>query len=207
MFLELWHFRIFAVVYAVFYVLALSTYRHYKVRKQVVTKTFADEHTQIAKLYAFHGLKYAIGGQLVWLFAFAIFPTIYHWLGGLTWFANFSATVWQARLTALGMVASVVWTFWAQENLGNAWKFGVDENKQTQLVTSGLFAHSRNPIFLGLRINSLFCFLFLPCTLTAAIWIANELFLQIQVRMEEDYLRETVGQVYLDYCKRVRRWI
>ena len=76
------------------------------------------------------------------------------------------------------------------------------------LATNGVFAWSRNPIYLGMVLlcggvavitNSLWTLL-----LTAALAAV----LQKGVIMpEEDYLQRRFGQRYSDYKSRVRRWI
>ena len=66
---------------------------------------------------------------------------------------------------------------------------------------------SRNPIFLGMRLTLLGLFLILPNAFTLVVMVAGDLLMQIQVRLEEDFLTKTHGETYLNYCKRTRRWI
>lgn len=76
------------------------------------------------------------------------------------------------------------------------------------LVTTGIFAHCRNPLYvgnililvgLGIASNSLlFMAVFTPLFL---------LFWQAIVLAEENYLRNKFGQQYDDYCRRVNRWL
>jgi protein-S-isoprenylcysteine O-methyltransferase Ste14 len=76
------------------------------------------------------------------------------------------------------------------------------------LVTTGVFAHCRNPLYvgnililvgLGIASNSLlFMAVFTPLFL---------LFWQAIVMAEENYLRNKFGQQYDDYCRRVDRWL
>lgn len=42
---------------------------------------------------------------------------------------------------------ALVWTVIAQGHMSNSWRIGIDIETKTELVTSGLFAISRNPIF------------------------------------------------------------
>jgi protein-S-isoprenylcysteine O-methyltransferase Ste14 len=40
------------------------------------------------------------------------------------------------------------------------------------------------------------------------IWVVSfALMLEFQVRLEEEYLLEKHGEVYINYCKKVRRYI
>jgi protein-S-isoprenylcysteine O-methyltransferase Ste14 len=78
----------------------------------------------------------------------------------------------------------------------------------SQLVTSGPFGWLRNPIMLGelaviwaevLYFASLGVLVY-ACILSAAAHL-------IVVRNEEPELRERFGELYLDYCGRVPRWL
>ena len=51
------------------------------------------------------------------------------------------------------MGLSLVIMLVAQAQMGLSWRIGIDEKNRTGLVTQGLFALSRNPIFLSLRIT------------------------------------------------------
>jgi len=75
-------------------------------------------------------------------------------------------------------------------------------------VTTGIFSHCRNPLYvgnilillgLGIASNSLlFMAVFTPLFL---------FFWQAIVLAEENYLRNKFGEQYNDYCKRVNRWL
>lgn len=76
------------------------------------------------------------------------------------------------------------------------------------LVTTGLFAVTRNPMYLGM---TLFC-------LGGALWFGRTPMLLAPVAFfavanwffipfEETKMRRQFGAVFDDYCKRVRRWI
>ena len=76
------------------------------------------------------------------------------------------------------------------------------------LVTTGVFSHCRNPLYvgnililvgLGIASNSLlFMAVFTPLFL---------FFWQAIVLAEENYLRNKFGEQYDEYCKRVNRWL
>lgn len=76
------------------------------------------------------------------------------------------------------------------------------------LVTTGIFSHCRNPLYvgnililvgLGIASNSLlFMAVFTPLFL---------FFWQAIVLAEENYLRNKFGEQYNEYCKRVSRWL
>lgn len=89
----------------------------------------------------------------------------------------------------------------------DSWRAGVSKTDKTELVTSGIFAFSRNPAFLGfdlLYIGILLMF-FNWVLLAASIFAALMFHLQI-VNVEEDFLLEAFGEDYLNYRKQVNRY-
>lgn len=95
----------------------------------------------------------------------------------------------------------------AQRTMGRSWRIGIDSEVATELVTHGLFAYSRNPIFLALRLNLAGLFLVLPTAATLAIWLLGEVLMGLQVRLEEAHLGSILGQAYTDYAMKTPRWI
>jgi protein-S-isoprenylcysteine O-methyltransferase Ste14 len=80
--------------------------------------------------------------------------------------------------------------------------------KSSALVTTGLYRYSRNPMYLGLL-----CILFGWALYLGSI---SQLLLlpffvltlnKMQIEQEEKILSEKFGQSYIDYQRRVRRWI
>ena len=95
----------------------------------------------------------------------------------------------------------------AQAQMGASWRIGIDAAAQPPLVRSGLFALSRNPIFLGMRLALLGLFLALPTGATLAILLLGEVLMQVQVRLEEAHLGEALGEDYEAYRRDTRRWL
>jgi protein-S-isoprenylcysteine O-methyltransferase Ste14 len=103
--------------------------------------------------------------------------------------------------------ASMIWTAVAQFQMGDLWKIGIDEKEIQPLLTSGLFSMSRNPVFFGMIVSLGGLFLFTPNAATLLFLILGYVLIQLQTRMEEDYLSRVHGISYENYCKRVRRFI
>lgn len=94
----------------------------------------------------------------------------------------------------------------AQIQMGASWRIGVPKEGPGALVAQGLFRWSRNPIFVGM-IGALFAlFLWSPHIGTAAILAAIWTLTLIQVRIEEEALREKHGDAYERYAAEVGRW-
>ena len=92
-------------------------------------------------------------------------------------------------------------------SLGNSFRVGIDNDHPDKLVTTGVLAVSRNPIYVAFGIILLGQFLIFPnwillVYLGAALWLFNR-----QVLREEDYLKKHYGKDYSDYCNRVRRYL
>jgi protein-S-isoprenylcysteine O-methyltransferase Ste14 len=116
----------------------------------------------------------------------------------------------RAGVAAVGwglLLASLLWMLVAQAQMGKSWRIGIDENHQTDLVRTGLFAVSRNPIFLAMRVNLLGLFLVLPNAATLGLLVGGELLMQVQVRLEEAHLAGLHGLAYEQYRSTVRRWL
>ena len=105
------------------------------------------------------------------------------------------------------LVASLIWTIIAQYQMSNSWRIGIDYEEKTTLVNKGIFKLSRNPVFLGVILIYLGVFLIAPNTLSFTLFFLCYFILQIQSRLEEEYLETVHGQSYIDYKKTVRRWI
>lgn len=96
---------------------------------------------------------------------------------------------------------------YAQIKMNNSWRVGIDENVKTELVTTGLYRYIRNPTYLGLFILNFGIWIIWP---TWTIFLLNLLFvmfLEIQVRCEEDFLYKVHGEKYIEYKKKTKRYI
>lgn len=105
------------------------------------------------------------------------------------------------------LLLSLGWITSAQYQMGRSWRIGFKDEEIPDLVTSGLFARSRNPIFLGMRVTLLGLFLVFPCAITLAILALSEALIAIQVRLEEAHLSKSLGEIYLAYAAVTPRWI
>lgn len=164
----------------------------YRLSKQV------GVHGFLAMLYRLVALSVA-GTVLVYVFA----SRLYDYLTPIQWLASPYAT-------AVGLIlllASFIWIIIAQRQMGASWRIGIDDEHETTLVTRGVFGISRNPIFLGMRLNLAGLFLVLPNAVTLTIWLLGDVLLQIQVYLEEDHLRRLHGGAYTKYMRQVRRWL
>ncbi len=105
------------------------------------------------------------------------------------------------------MLLALVWTIIAQNQMKDSWRIGIDNDMKTELVTSGLFSVSRNPVFLGMIVSLIGLFLITPNAVSLLFLILGYVLIQIQIRLEEEFLYRQHGEKYLDYLIKVRRLI
>ena len=114
----------------------------------------------------------------------------------------------QIVLVGYGFIhLSFIWIFIAQRNMANEWRVGIDKENKVNLVKKGLFRISRNPIFLGVIIVFLGLFFILPNIVTAIILISGTIVIQVQVRLEEEFLLKELGDEYKKYMNETMRWL
>lgn len=129
--------------------------------------------------------------------------SLYHYLLPAS-FLHHPPTQWTG--TSL-CIFSLAWTVLAQHQMGQSWRIGIDEAHTTELKTTGLFALSRNPIFLGMIVTMVGLFLVIPNAITLMVTVLGYVLIQIQIRLEEAFLLNRHGANYQQYKDRVRRLI
>jgi protein-S-isoprenylcysteine O-methyltransferase Ste14 len=102
---------------------------------------------------------------------------------------------------------ALIWIVIAQKQMGDSWRIGIDEKNKSELVTNGLFSISRNPVFLGMMLSLFSIFLVLPNILTFFVAFTGYIVIQIQIRLEEEFLLNEFGQKYAEYKNKTRRLI
>ena len=112
-----------------------------------------------------------------------------------------------ATAGAVLLFVALAWITVAQIHMADSWRIGIDDKNDTALVTHGLFGLSRNPIFLGMQATLVGLFLVMPNLVTLVALALGLVLVQIQVRLEEEFLRKKHGAAYAEYCRKVRRWV
>jgi protein-S-isoprenylcysteine O-methyltransferase Ste14 len=103
--------------------------------------------------------------------------------------------------------AGLILSFFSLLSFGKSFRVGIDKEQPEKLVTSGVFAASRNPVYTAFGLVLLGQFLILPnwilvVYLALGIWLFHR-----QILREEAFLKKHYGKEYSDYCSRVRRYI
>lgn len=105
------------------------------------------------------------------------------------------------------MIIALIWVITAQLQMKDSWRIGIDSTMKTDLINRGLFRFSRNPVFLGMTISLVGFFLVFPTVITFSFLLMGYILMQIQIRLEEEYLLKEHGQIYVAYKKKVRRML
>jgi protein-S-isoprenylcysteine O-methyltransferase Ste14 len=99
-------------------------------------------------------------------------------------------------------------TLYAQLDMGESWRVGVDTTETTTLVRTGTFALVRNPIFTAMAVFVLGETLLAPNPVAIAVFLVFVTAVEISVRtVEEPYLRRVHGDDYRDYTASVGRFV
>jgi protein-S-isoprenylcysteine O-methyltransferase Ste14 len=117
---------------------------------------------------------------------------------------------WPVSAT-IGVIGGLAWLAldgWASIRFTRAGTPVIPFKPTTALVVDGPYRVSRNPIYLGMAalyislaflLGIMWALLFLPLVLVAVD--------RLIIAREEPYLERKFGQEYVEYKKRVRRWI
>ena len=150
----------------------------------------------------------AVVGLVLWIIevllyalhsGFRLFPSVFD----SRLVNSISAQSVGVALVSLGLVLFAL----AFVSFGDSWRVGIDQGKPGALVTGGIFAWSRNPIYVFLDLWFIGAFL-INGTLIFLIFAAPAIvFLHWQILQEERFLLRLYGAPYQDYCAKTQRYL
>jgi len=126
--------------------------------------------------------------------------------------------VWGINISFIEVPAFLTWIslplwffgfvllFLGRFGLSNSFRLGTPR-ENTSFTTNGLYRISRNPMYLGVYATILASALY---TLNPVVILLGSFVIAVHhkiVLAEEEYMQKVFGQEYLDYCRRVRRYI
>lgn len=179
------------------FVFVIPTYRVYK-KTGINPITFGKEDN--AHNYVGNIMKILLGTLLAVIMMYSV-ESIY----------QYSVPIYYLEIKIIRIVGliilhlSLIWIIIAQIQMSNSWRVGIDEKNKTDLVTTGLFSICRNPIFLGMIFCVFSLFLIIPNAITFCIFITVYLIIQVQIRLEEEYLLKSHGENYNNYKPKTKR--
>lgn len=196
-------FRYGLLAYFLGYFMLAFVWRSFVVFRRTGANPFVLPSSDDTYGYVGRAFKIVVLGCAVVVLVVAFSDKAPVWLGA-------HATLQSSALAAAGWLllgVTLLWLLVAQAQMGASWRVGIDTQRRTELVRNGLFSLSRNPIFLAMRGHLLGLFFVFPATATLVLFVAGEILIQVQVRLEEQHLSRLHGDAYLSYCSRVRRWM
>nr|WP_090346470.1 isoprenylcysteine carboxylmethyltransferase family protein [Mycolicibacterium malmesburyense]CRL79078.1 putative protein-S-isoprenylcysteine methyltransferase [Mycolicibacterium malmesburyense] len=155
-------------------------------------------------------------------------PWSLEWFAGVGFVVAMGAAVFAPILQLMGVVAPLAaldrtWvnfagiaiavigiaaTLYAQVDMGESWRIGVDANETTTLVRRGVFGLVRNPIFTAMMVFGLGIALITPNLVAVIGLVLLVATIEAQVRVvEEPYLLTVHGDTYRDYVATVGRFV
>lgn len=152
-----------------------------------------------------YGVVYILSGGFI--LGRVFWPVLDVKLGRVAYFSHESIT-W---LGLVVMLVATLFSLYAQTYMAKSWRIGVPDadigEKPGELVSGGPFRISRNPFFLGMILYYIGIFFMLPNALTFACLLTLWASLNVQIRLEEAFLEETIGEPYSKFKASVRRWV
>jgi protein-S-isoprenylcysteine O-methyltransferase Ste14 len=172
----------------------------------VLTRSFLMRRQGIE---AFHFGKLDRKDLLIPPFALFYFYTVF--ANAFNWPMLSQQRFFQSDIIAWGGVAlcvlGLLLLLWSLVSFGRSFRVGIDTDTPDKLITSGVFAFSRNPIYVAFFLVLLGQFLIFPNWILLLYLVAGTWLFHRQVLLEENYLRSHYGDEYTQYRSRVRRYI
>ncbi len=122
----------------------------------------------------------------------------------------FPATEFDGLIMILGIVIYAIgmfFAFWGKYSMNRVWGIpGMHSAKQNKVVTSGAFALSRNPIYVGIIL------IFLGFSIAIRSWLIILrlplfIYLYRSIKKEEKILEDEFGKDYIEYKSKTPRFL
>ena len=194
--------KILLPIYLILFFSIVFIWRTYYVWKQTGVNPFKFRNADNAQSTIGKAMSFTWVLCIIIVSIHSISDQVYSFLIPINWLEI-------SLLSIIGLVIltiSLGWVIIAQSQMGNAWRIGIDSEHPSGLVQTGIFARSRNPIFLGMIAMLLGLLITLPNALSLLSFGIGFVLLQIQVRQKGDFFLKTYGAMYQEYTQHVPRW-
>ena len=195
--------KIYLPIYLILYMLVAFVIPTYRTYKQTGINPITFGKNDNAHDYIGFIMKVLIVLLFVAVLTYSMSEKMYSYLVPISYLQTQTLTIIGLALIHIALV----WITIAQFQMSNSWRIGIDEKNKTELVIKGVFSISRNPIFLGMIISILGLFMIVPTALSFCLLITTYFIIQIQIRLEEDFLEKQHRQEYINYKLKTRRLI
>ena len=193
--------KIYLPIYLILYMLVAFVIPTYRTYKQTGIKPITFGKNDNAHDYIGFIMKVLIVLLFVAVLTYSMSEKIYSFLVPISYLQTKTLAIIGLALIHIALV----WISIAQFQMSNSWRIGIDEENKTKLVTEGIFSISRNPIFLGMIISVLGLFFIVPNALTFFLTLTTYIVIQIQIRLEEEFLQKQHAQDYVNYKLKTKR--
>lgn len=188
------------VLFAVFALLGFG-WRSWEQRRRTGSTGFRGISGRPGSVEWFAGVGFIISMGI------AVFAPILQMLGVVAP-VSFLHAPWIQITGAAIAVIGIATTVYAQLDMGDSWRIGVDKSETTTLVRTGVFGWVRNPIFTAMMTFGLGLALITPNPVAVIGFVLLIVTIELQVRVvEEPYLLTAHGEAYRDYLAAVGRFI
>jgi protein-S-isoprenylcysteine O-methyltransferase Ste14 len=141
----------------------------------------------------------------VLLYLYVIFAGAFGWPTFVH--AEVFRSVWFQWLGVLFCVAGLVLMLLSLISFGTSFRVGIDTEHPDALITSGIFAYTRNPIYVAFGFVLAGEFLIQPLWILLIYLVAGFWLFHRQVLREEEFLSGHYGEDWRTYTTRVRRYL
>ena len=193
--------KIYLPIYLLLYMLVAFVIPTYRTSKQTGINPITFGKNDNAHDYIGFIMKVLIVLLFVAVLTYSMSEKIYSFLVPISYLQTKTLAIIGLALIHIALV----WISIAQFQMSNSWRIGIDEENKTKLVTDGVFLISRNPIFLGMIISVLGLFFIVPNALTFFLTLTTYIVIQIQIRLEEEFLQKQHAQDYVNYKLKTKR--
>jgi len=107
---------------------------------------------------------------------------------------------------AILIIVGIFIFYYALLSFRNSWRLGIDDRHPGELITKGVFAFSRNPIYVFLDLFFLGIFLINGSMIFIIFSVVLIACLHIQILREEKFLLSNYAAVYREYCTKTGRY-
>ena len=188
------------VLFAIFAVLGFG-WRSWEQRRRTGSTGFRGISGRLGSAEWFAGVGFVIA-----LVTAVTAPVLQ--LTGVVSPLNFLEASWIQFAGIVLAVVGIAATVYAQVDMGESWRIGVDPHETTTLVRSGVFGWVRNPIFTAMLTFGLGIALVTPniVAIVGLVLLAASIELQVRV-VEEPHLLTVHVDAYRDYLATVGRFV
>lgn len=157
-------------------------------------------------------MRNALGYILGFLLFVVGIPALMWWVSGrpFPWAPTLPWAIPAVVLMVPGLALSI-WSILYMKKVGEGNPFDAYNHevapRTRHLMTDGPYRFTRNPMLVGMYAYHIGIMLWLGSLIPLAIFAVEDIFLTFQVRAEEKRLESDFGDEYLEYKKRVPRYL